>query len=249
LIGEDDVRKSIVVVLLIWIGIEAALSSVSASAKEVETNQIHTADAPKWVTMNRLDRIVNHIQTLLEWDIRKIEVKWYKDQAEFEKMHGLGKIVMAVSKKPENTVYLGPKVVDSNFDQTLGHELVHIISYQKYHTAIPKWLEEGLANYLAKMGTVDYKWLASRPFPADVRELDHPIKGSDEEIRYHYKASQALVEMIVGNKCDLTNLLRLSVERKMEDYISTYCEIKDLNASYRKWVTSHAPGIKQADVK
>jgi len=112
---------------------------------------------------------------------------------------------------------------------------VHIIIYQKYKEAIPKWLEEGLANYLAKQGQVNYQWLAAHPFPKDVRGLTHPYDGDVDSIHYHYMASQALVEMI-AKKCDLTNLLRLSVGRNLDAYLDTYCEIKDLNAAYQKWV-------------
>jgi hypothetical protein len=218
-----------------------------ALAKEITTNNIHMADAPAWLTQNRVEKIIDHIQMVLEWDIRRIEVYWYKDQASFEKAHGLGPVAMAVSKKGDSTIHLGPKVDSANFDPVFGHELVHIISGQKYKEAIPKWLEEGLANYLAKLGKVDYKYLASRPLPADVRTLTHPYNAvSVDGIHYHYVASQALTEMI-AKKCDLHQLLQLSVgkskdchqETSMECYLDTYCDIKDLNAEYKKWVSKH----------
>ena len=78
-----------------------------------------------------------------------------------------------------------------------------------------------------------------KPFPADVRRLVHPVSGSVENIHYNYMASQALAEMI-AKKCDLANLLRLSVGTSMEGYLDTYCEIHDLNADFHKWVKSHA---------
>src|SRR3569623_2039502 len=40
-----------------------------AQNHEVETNNIYMAQAPAWLTRNRVDRGVAHIQTLLEWDI------------------------------------------------------------------------------------------------------------------------------------------------------------------------------------
>ena len=195
------------------------------------------ANAPDWVTVGRIDGVVEHIQSLLEWDIRRIKVYWYKDQQVFENIHHYGPTVLAISRKSDNTVHLGPRVNDENFDGVFGHEMVHIISFQKYKEAIPPWLEEGLANYLSKRGTVDYKWLETHPLPDDVRNLVHPFNGSDDHIRYHYMASQALVEMI-ASKCDLSNLLRLSVGRKMENYFSTYCGIKDLNSDFKKWMDS-----------
>src|SRR5690606_18961288 len=102
-----------------------------------------------------------------------------------------------------------------------------------------KWLEEGLANHLSKMQPVDYKWLAQQPFPNDVRELAHPFKGDATLVSYRYKASQAFAEML-NKKCDLQNLIRLSVQRKMEDYMRTYCEIKDLNKAFQDWVKKKA---------
>lgn len=209
--------------------------TLSAHAKEIETNSVHMADAPEWLTRPRVEKVIDRIQMHLEWSIRKIETYWYADAASFSKAHSLGPLAMAVSKKSDNTIHMGPMVTSANFDAVFGHELVHIILGQKYKDAIPKWLEEGLANHLAKYGKVDYAWLKKQPFPEDVRTLTHPYSGAVSRIHYHYIASQALAEMI-AKKCDLANLLRLSVERNMEDYLSTYCEIKDLNAEFKAWV-------------
>src|SRR5690606_11603914 len=124
--------------------------------------------------------------------------------------HGLGGSVLALARKSSNSIHIGPRVTTENFDQVFGHELVHIISNQKYKGAIPKWLEEGLANHLSKKGKVDYKWLAAKPFPKDVTQLSHPFSGTDDDTRYHYLASQALAEMIFS-KCSMQTLLQLSV--------------------------------------
>lgn len=207
----------------------------SAGAHEIQTNAVHMADAPKWLTRVRVEKVIDRIQMHLEWSIRRIEAHWYADTASFQKAHSLGPAAMAVTRKSDNTIHLGPSVTQENFDSVFGHELVHIILGQKYKDAVPKWLEEGLANYIAKYGKVDYSWLAKQKFPEDVRTLTHPYSGAAARIHYHYVASQALAEMI-AKKCDLPNLLRLSVEKNMEDYLSTYCEIKDLNAEFRKWV-------------
>lgn len=207
-------------------------------AEEIVTNAVRMTDAPSWLKRTRVEKITDRIQTQLEWTIRKIEVRWYKDADSFAKAHSLGPFAMAVTRKGDNLVMLGPAVNNQNFDTTFGHELVHIILGQKYKDAVPKWLEEGLANYLAKNGKADYAYLAKRPFPSDVRNFTHPYGGkSYDDVHYHYVASQALAEMI-ARKCDLTNLLRLSVERKLENYLETYCEIKDLNEAYRKWIKS-----------
>lgn len=207
----------------------------TAHAAEIETNAIHMSEAPSWITRPRMEKIIDRIQTQLEWTIRKAEAFYYSDSDAFQKAHHLGPNVIAVARKDDNTIHLGPKVTTSNFDTVFGHELVHIIFAQKYKGAIPSWLEEGLANYIAKHDKVDYKWLAKQTPIEDVRQLTHPQGGTVQYMRYHYVASQALAEMI-AKKCDLSNLLRLSVERNMDDYLKTYCEIGDLNAEFKKWV-------------
>lgn len=206
-----------------------------AQAKDIQTNAVSMSNAPEWLRAGRVEKVTERMQSSLEWTIRKVQVIWYTDQKEFEKSHELGPYARAVSQKKLNVIRLGPKVNDSNFDQVFAHELTHIISFQKYKEAIPRWLEEGLANHLSKNAKVDYKWLSAQPMPNDVRDLVHPMSGSADDIRYSYQASQALAEMI-AKKCDLTNLLRLSVGHGMDNYLRTFCEIPDLNVAYKKWV-------------
>ncbi|MEO0336199.1 MAG: hypothetical protein AAF202_07385 [Pseudomonadota bacterium] len=221
----------------------AGLMSPLASAKKIMTNAVVMDPAPEWVTMGRVDKIVQRIQTKLEWTVRRIKVKWYSDQKEFEASHNLGPAVRAVTFKKDQRIYLGPRVTKENFDQIFAHELVHVISFQKYKASIPKWLEEGLANHLAKKKPVDYTWLAKQPFPQDVRSMTHPLKGSLKQAIYKYVSSQALAEML-DKKCKLERLLQLSVERNMNDYIKTFCEISDLTATYKEWVTKKAKAAK-----
>jgi hypothetical protein len=227
-----------ILIMTIFSGASAQIHAAS-DTHEIQTNAVHMSNAPKWLKRTRVEKIIDHIQMVLEWNIRRIEVTWYSDLASFDKAHTLGPLAMAVSRRSDGTMHLGPRVTTSNFDQVFGHELVHIISAQKYKDAIPRWLEEGLANHLAKNGNVDYKWLASKPFPAEVRNLTHPFASSMSTVHYHYVASQALAEMI-AKKCDLSNVLRLSVGTNMDIYLDTYCEIKDLNESFRKWVKTKA---------
>ena len=215
-------------------------------AVEIETNSISMDNAPAWVKSNRVEKVVEQIQSRLEWDIRKVKVTWYSDQPTFEKLHGFGPAVLAFARQSDNSIQIGPRVTDATFDGIFGHELVHVILYQKYKGSVPKWLEEGLANYTVQRDTVDYKWLASQP-EVDVHTLVHPFKGySSDDVavhaRYHYAASKALVELI-ASKCDLSELLQLSVGSskgshltKLETYLSTFCGIDDINVEFRKWI-------------
>lgn len=172
---------------------------------------------------------------------------WDTTQNAFEKRHGFGPLARAITKinGSQVTLHFGPQVNTENFDQVLAHELVHVIVHQKYKDAIPKWLEEGLANHLANNKKVDYAWLARQPFPKDVKDLADPfatttkLGNSPAKVRYRYIASQAFAEML-QKQCNLETLIRLSVQRKMEDYMRTYCEITDLNKAFRKWVKRKA---------
>lgn len=216
----------------------AALAAVQVHAKEIETNAVTIANAPEWLMRTRVEKIIDRMQTKLEWTIRKSKVFFYSSPEEYDQAHHLGQWALAVTVSRDGTsvVHMGPNINTKNFDEVFGHELVHVIIKQKYSGAIPGWLEEGLANHLAKADKVDYKWLAKQPQVQDVTELAHPFGSrSAAGVLYRYKASQALAEML-SRKCDLENLIRLSVERKMEDYIKTYCEINDLNKAFADWV-------------
>lgn len=206
-----------------------------SQAKEILTNSSLFQNPPPWLTSTRINRIADHIQSKMEWSIRRTNVIWFTDEISFQNAHKLGPVPIAVTNKTINTIYLGPKVGEKNFDQVFGHELVHIISFQKYKESIPKWLEEGFANHLSKSTQVDYTWLKQQKIPQDARTLIHPLNGSITDIKTHYVASQALVEML-ANKCDLNNLMRMSVGRNMETYIKNMCQINDLNKSFEDWI-------------
>ena len=218
-----------------------ALSFNYASAKEIKTNEVIVKDAPKWLTRNRMEKVTQRIQRKLEWPTRRVEMHFYKANSDFRKIHKLdaNPAAFTITSPKGSSIHMGPSVTTKDFDQVYGHELVHVILYQKYKGSVPKWLEEGVANHLAGLGSVDYKWLSTHGEIENVRELSHPFKGSPSLVRYRYKASQALAEML-DKKCGLEKLIHMSLERKLEDYIVTYCEIKDLNATFKNWVNEKA---------
>lgn len=211
--------------------------SYASYAKNIQTNEADVINAPAWLKQTRVEKVTGRIQHKLEWSIRKIKVIWYGTQSDFQKAHSLGPFAIAVTRAVNGDIkmHIGPLVTDRNFDEIFGHELVHVILAQKYKGAVPRWLEEGLANHLSNFKKVDYKWLARQSPISDVKQLAHPTQGSALNVSYLYKASQAFAEML-QKKCDLDNLLRLSVERKMEDYMKTYCEIQDINKAFRDWI-------------
>lgn len=215
--------------------------NLHAKPNSIETNEIISSDSPVWLNTRRINQVVDKIQKVMEWDIRKVTVYWYSDQNQFKAVHGFDGSVLAVSRKPDNSIHVGPRVNSENFDRVFGHELVHIILFQKYKEAIPKWLEEGFANYLSKTDQkdwkVNYQFLSSHSLPSDIRTLVHPFKGDAElsDPKFHYQASTALIEMI-ASKCNLRDLIQLSVGKSLESYLPTFCEIKDINQEFRAWI-------------
>lgn len=218
-----------------------------AHTKTISTNAVNINHAPDWLKRTRVEKSINRIQTRLEWSTRRVNAYFYKTASEFEKIHSFGPLALAVTKISNGvaSIHLGPKLNTNNFDQSFSHEMVHVILFQKYKGAIPKWLEEGLANHLAQKDPVNYQWLAQamkqKNNTSDIYSLSHPfdekgLRRNNEGIKFRYLASQAFAEML-DKKCDLQNLIRLSVKRKMEDYIKTYCGLKDINKSFKNWVT------------
>lgn len=222
--------------------IVGSLWGASARAAELVTNEVAVSDAPAWLKRPSVEKVVQRVQRYLEWDIRRVPVRFYASQAEFGAVHGFGPAVLASTRRRDGSIHLGPRIDAANFEEVFGHELVHVVLVQKYKDAVPAWLEEGLANHVMMRGRVDYAALASARLPADVRVLGHPFKGTALELgrgeaaaRLHYQLSQALIEMI-ASRCNLNELLQLSVGKGLERYLGTFCETPDVNAALRQWV-------------
>lgn len=226
---------------IIFVSVFIAAWCRPSLGKELLTNSARFVNAPPWLGNTQVNRAADRVQNFMEWSIRRAEVQWFDDESSFTQAHGMGPNAVAVTNKTRNIVYLGPKVTQQNFDQVFAHELVHIVSGQKYKEAIPIWLEEGVANYISKARKVDYSEVKKMTWPLDVYSLAHPLRGSPQEIRQRYMASQALTEFI-ASKCDFRGLLRLSVQRKLENYLENICRIKNLSQEFEAWVKKKPQG-------
>jgi hypothetical protein len=190
--------SAILLAISLFFPLKAVAQATTLGVHEITTNAAIVHDAPRWLTDARVERVTDKIQNVLEWDIRRVTVKFYSDAREFSRAHGLNvtrdasSTIMAVSRKSDNTIHVGPLVDNSNFDGIFGHELGHIIMFQKYKDAIPTWLEEGLANFASKHGQVDYKWLAKQP-SVDLKTMGHPFGNAGPGPRYHYMSKHTLV--------------------------------------------------------
>ena len=220
-------------------------------ARTLTLNQMTVEGAPSWLTEARTQRVVERIESKLEWDIRKIRVIFYRDRESFLKEFGVkDAAISAFARKKDMSVHMGPGVDSNDFDGVFGHELSHVISYQKYKEAIPQWLEEGLANLVSRNGKPNYSWLAQQSALPVVKQMGHPFqavsqgKGSPDSVRLHYEASHALAELL-KTKCGLHDLLQLSTGSSVEKYIATLCGIRDIDAALRDWVSRKSQSGKE----
>ena len=228
---------------------------LSGHAQQMRLNQMTVEMPPPWLKESRIQRVVDRIENKLEWDIRKIRVVFYADQGAFLKEFGVPDApISAFARKTDMSVHVGPKVDAQNFDAVFGHELSHVISYQKYKDAIPRWLEEGLANLVSKNGKPDYEWLSLQGQLPVVHSMGHPFKAvttgkeATGSIRLHYEASHALADLL-ATKCGLHDLLQLSMGSSVENYIATLCGMKDLDQALKDWVARKAKAAQGARSK
>lgn len=216
------------------------------------TNAASFENAPKWLTALRVNRVVDHVVYEIPWSIHRVRVRWFDSASEFAAAHGLksdgSSNILAVTKKNENEMDIGPGVNTKNFDGVFGHELVHVIISQKYGIgAIPPWLEEGLANYTAKRNDVRFveikKYLNEHP-DFDVRTLGHPFSGNTVpgvSADLQYSMSTVLMQSIAAH-CDAYDLLQMATGKgnSVEGWLEKICDISDLNKTFRDYVAKRA---------
>ncbi len=221
-------------------------ADLGANAAELSTNSLVIHEAPAWLKARVAERSVERIERHLEWDLRKIHVWFYSDSARFNQAHGLRSsqvTVFAFTKPADLSVHFSPGITAENFDRFFGHELVHVMLRQKFKGSVPPWLEEGVANTFGAKGArpvvslkLDYPWILAQAGARDLRQMRHPFRSEGgEQAKFHYQASTALVEFI-RSRCDLEQLLQLSVKKSVESYLPTLCEIRDLNAEFRSFL-------------
>lgn len=211
--------------------------SSSAFSKTIQVNQVTFFDAPKWLTNEEVQSCVQKVENTLEWDLRKISVFYYSDSSEFNKKNNFKFPIDALFKKSDQSIHISPKVNKTQFKRVFSHELVHAIFFQKYRNAIPVWLEEGLANTLSDYPSPDYRWLNLQSWPP-VSTLGH-VNDRLANARTYYSVSTGLIEMIKA-KCNLHDLLKLTVGSKLTHYLKTFCGIEDTDKDFRKWVAEKA---------
>lgn len=202
-------------------------------AREILTNEFRVVDAPSWLTEDMIGVAAGRVQRYLEWNVERIPIRFHSDAASFRKAGGVGPKVKAYFLNTDHTIHVGPEVSASNLKPILAHEVVHVISQQKFGKAIPLWLEEGLANFVGAEEKANRAWLLTQSLPP-ARSLRHPSTDPFGS-KLHYQMSTALIEMI-SEKCDLTDLLHLAVGASFETYLDTSCGLSDVDGAFRVWL-------------
>ncbi len=207
--------------------------NVKSFAADYRTNCCEVKGAPNWLSSYTLQDLAVAIESKMHWSTRRIKVEFYGSGDDFQRASGLNFVANAFFNPNQQLIGVSPQKDLETFKPTFRHEMVHVISNQKFKGAIPNWLEEGFANYLGSKRQVDYKWLASQNIP-DASQLRHP--STDEGgSKMHYQLSTATVEMI-AKKCNLNDLLMLATGSKLTNYLETFCKIKNVGQEVRDWV-------------
>ena len=95
-------------------------------------------------------------------------------------------------------------------DNSLGHEIAHLILFRLYQRPLPRWLDEGFAEYVSRVARASYQRARnykararSQAIPADrliplsrlTTLADYPASG---EIDLFYRESERLVRFLTG---------------------------------------------------
>src|SRR4029077_9051286 len=95
-------------------------------------------------------------------------------------------------------------------NNSLGHEIAHLILFRLYQRPLPRWLDEGFAEYVSRVARASYQRARnynararSQPIPADrliplsrlTTLADYP---ASEEVDLFYRESERLVRFLEG---------------------------------------------------
>jgi hypothetical protein len=206
------------------------------------TNSLQIDKSPSWLSENTINKVAAKIESRLEWSIQRINGKFYKSLPEFESAHGYaGSPILAFYRSATKEIHFGPGVTKLNFEATFAHELAHAVVAQKFQSHLPKWLEEGLANWASDKNEVDWSELA-KLFPRmDPKSAAHPFTAQEAgETRARYTVSLAALQFLKKQCPSFRELLNLSLKSNLEDFLASYCKIQDLKTEFWKFVDRRA---------
>jgi hypothetical protein len=207
-------------------------------AMALMTNSLKIENPPSWVKESIIQKVAARIESKLEWSPRRVNAYFYNSEQTFSDAHGFhGSPILAFYRRQTTDLHFGPRVDKNNFEMVLTHEMSHAVIAQKYKDHLPKWLEEGLANWTAKNDTVPWKDLAKLQPRMDPREAAHPFQASEFQFtEARYMVSLAAVHFLKKECPSLRELLNLSLKSNLEKFLPTYCQIKNLKEEFWAFV-------------
>jgi len=140
-------------------------------------------------------------------------------------------------------------------DNSLGHEIVHLVLHRFYTDGIPCWLDEGFAQYISKDAHASYqraRGYIAKPHSeaiapksmiplATLLAITHP---PSENVHTFYNESERLVRFLAEtNKASFLNLLdALARHQPFETtlprfYPANFASISDLEAKFRDYAS------------
>ncbi len=202
------------------------------------TNSLEIQNPPNWLKTNAINRVAARIENKLEWSPKRISARFYATENAFVAAHGYPQSpILAFYRSSTKEIHFGPRVTVENIEKVLAHEMAHAVLAQKYSTRLPKWLEEGLANWAAKNDGVKWRVLAQSKNRLDPRSIHHPIKAADfTDTQLQYQVSMAFVHFLQRKCPSFRELLNLSLKSKLEAFLPTYCGIHDAQKEFWAFV-------------
>lgn len=157
-----------------------------------------------------------------------------EDWEQFQTVGGLEKWTGGIHSEGSLFIQRNPRNRFS--DNTLGHEIVHLVMHRFYPSGIPRWLDEGFAQYISKNAHASYQrargYLAkphSRPveagdlFPlSQLTTMSYPAEP--ERVSVFYEEAERLVRFLVAtDKSSFLALLdALSRHQPFEKALTNY---------------------------
>ena len=137
-------------------------------------------------------------------------------------------------------------------NNSLGHEIAHLILFRVYQHTLPRWLDEGFAEYVSRVAHASFQRArnynarpSSNSIPTDdfiplarlTNLLDYPAK---EEIKIFYEESERLVRFLTASDPEAFRALLDSVARgeSFDTALSRHYSARffDVNALERKFL-------------
>src|SRR6266404_3637120 len=179
--------------------------------------------------------------------------EWPEDWQEFQAYGNLEKWTGGICSAGSLFIQRNPSYKFS--DNSLGHEVVHLVLHRFYTDGIPCWLDEGLAQFISKDAHASYeraRGYISKPHSdaiapneliplATLTAITHP---PSDRVRIFYNESERLVRFLaVTNKPSFLNLLdSLARHQPLETvlprlYAGRFANIAVLDEKFRDYAS------------